>query len=591
MDNTKKIYMSCDIIREYVPYNTGHIVIDAIALLLLVEKENIALDQISLSILHSSQHNDNGLYRELSSEIINKNIPIPVMDKLFYLLMEYTKEELKKCADILQDNIIFPPNIYNIPSAKWINDLIVKIFKENKGDILLNLDSSSGRFLTIAHDSNIAKKYIGYTFIYEEYITAKAYVYIKEFDESNSYKTRISIYDQNFKDNLFLNKYDMIYTINPFGVRRGLFHDDVNEMYHMLHLSTDDKYFKSHVERYSLSMLGIINGLQILSSNGILGALIPDGGLFNCTDKDIRKYLIEKNYLDTIIFLPGGIIPGTGVNCSLLIAKKNRDSKKHIKMINARELYERKRRHLEFTEENIEQIFEWYKSDTVNENVIFVSKEEIAEQNYNFEFTIYIKRYILENATALGSVTENIFRGYQITAKELDEIVSLDKNETQFYIVNVSDVQPEGYIVSNLQGIRSDVGDKLSKYYLEDGDLIITAKNSIVKTAVYKAEDNKKIILTGNLIAIRLDKNKCDPYYLQAFLNSEDGQNEIKSIQTGTTIKVINPKRLEEMMLPLKVIEDQKEIAALCKKTIQEIQDLKNTLYVKTESLGMIYKR
>ena len=128
---------------------------------------------------------------------------------LFKLIREETKEELKKCADILQDNIIFPPNIYNIPSAKWINDLIVKIFKENKGDILLNLDSSSGRFLTIAHDSNIAKKYIGYTFIYEEYITAKAYVYIKEFDESNSYKTRIRIYDQNFKDNLFLNKYDI----------------------------------------------------------------------------------------------------------------------------------------------------------------------------------------------------------------------------------------------------------------------------------------------------------------------------------------------------------------------------------------------
>ena len=53
--------------------------------------------------------------------------------------------------------------------------------------------------------------------------------------------------------------------------------------------------------------------------------------------------------------------------------------------------------------------------------------------------------------------------------------------------------------------------------------ILITAKNSIVKTAVYKAEDNKKIILTGNLIVIRLDKNKCDPYYLQAFLNSEDG--------------------------------------------------------------------
>lgn len=508
--------------------------------------------------------------------IEQNNIPISALIDLLKYLISFSDIELQNYLDYMI-NTTLPYILKGYTSIRWINDLVIKIMSafENR-NVLINMDSGYGKFLFDAEKMNVASKYIGWTINYEEYVIGNYYEEIKCNKRADEFDVEIWA---SMNPSELHSKVDMIYTAYAFNLKIS----DNN-------LFSNWK-FHSYTKKYSINMIALMNGIDLLNKNGIIVALVPDGGLFNILDRDIRRYLIEENYLDTIISLPGGIIPSTGIGCSLLIAKKNRELKQNVKMINARDLYERKRRYLEFTEENIEQIFEWYKSDTAYENVIFVNKEEITEQDYNFEFTRYIKRHILENATELGSVTENIFRGYQVTAKELDEIVSLDKNETRYYIVNVSDVQPEGYIVSNLQGLRSDAGERLAKYYLEDGDLIITAKNSVVKTAVYEAEDDKKIILTGNLIVIRLDKNKCDPYYLQAFLNSEDGQNEIKSIQTGTTIKVINPKRLEEMMIPLKVIEDQKEIAALCKKTIQEIQDLKNTLYVKTESLGTIYKR
>ena len=441
------------------------------------------------------------------------------------------------------------------------------------------MDCGYGKFLFDAKKSNMASKYIGFTCNYENYVIGNYYEDIKcnkQDDEIN-----VEILPDIDADNLF-SKVDMIYTTYTFKTRK------LNYLFAEWKL-TNDK-FCSYGKRYSSSMIALINGMELLNKEGILVALVPDGGLFNIPDKDIRKHLIKENYLDTIISLPDGIIPGTNVLCSLLIGKKNRLPQQSVRMINARDLYERKRRHLEFSDDNIEQILEWYRSCEVNENVIAISKDEIIEQDYNFEVTKYMKRNMFSDATTLGSISEKIFRGYQIGAKQLDEIVSLDDRETRYYLVNVSDVQAEGYIANNLQRVNDVAGAKLSKYFLEDGDLIITAKNSVVKSAVYKSEDDKKVILTGNLIVIRLDKNKCDPYYLQAFLNSEDGEMEIKSIQTGTTIKVINPKRLEEMFIPLKSMGEQKEISKKYERTVQEIENLKNTVRLKVESLEKIYK-
>lgn len=513
----------------------------------------------------------------------SNDIPASATIKMLRFFIDFNKNELHDYLEYMVNEVLSLRGLKDHASINWLNNLIIKIMKgDNYGDTLLNMDCGYGKFLNDAKEQKIAKKYIGFTNNYENYVIGNYYDYVNcqnkdiDFKISPSFQIKEDLLD-------ISQKMDMIYTTHSFK--------KMSKYSFLSGWKVLNDNLGVKVKRCSFNMLDILNGLELLNKEGVLVALIPDGGLFNIPDKEVRKYLIDKNYLDTIISLPSGIIPGTGVSCSLLIVKKNRSTQSKIKIINARKLYERKRRHLEFSENNINQIFEWYKNSTTNKNVVAVSREEIIEKDYNFEFTKYDKKYILENATVLGSVVENIFRGYQIGAKQLDEIVSLDEKGSRYYLVNVSDVQAEGYIENNLQGVNAVAGAKLNKYFLEDGDLIITAKNSIVKSAVYKSKDDSKVILTGNLIAIRLDKNKCDPYYLQAFLNSEDGEAEIKSIQTGTTIKVINPKRLEEMLIPLKSMEEQKEISKIYERTVQEIENLKNAVRLKVESLETIYKK
>lgn len=524
----------------------------------------------------------NDIYIPLIDVIEHNDIPASATIKLLKYFMDFDKKELRNYLDYAVNEVLSFRELKDHASINWLNALIMRIMEDNSHrNTLVNMDCGYGKFLNDAKKQNIADKYIGFTSNYDNYVIGNYYNYVNHEKENVDFKINASFLIK--KDLLNSSqKIDMIYTTHTF---KKLSKFNMLSYWYVLNES-----FSFSAKRYSLNMLDILNGIELLNEEGILIALIPDGGLFNTTDCDIRKYLIEKNYLDTIISLPKGIIPGTNTPCSLVIVKKNRLMKQSIKMINARETYERKRRHLEFSDDNIAQILEWYRSSEINENVIAVSKDEIVEQDYNFEVTKYMKKNMFSNAATLGSISEKIFRGYQIGAKQLDEIVSLDDRETRYYLVNVSDVQAEGYIANDLQGVNDAAGSKLSKYFLEDGDLIITAKNSVVKSAVYKSEDDKKVILTGNLIVIRLDKNKCDPYYLQAFLNSEDGEMEIKSIQTGTTIKVINPKRLEEMLIPLKGMEEQKEISKKYERTVREIENLKNTVRLKVESLERMYE-
>ena len=126
----------------------------------------------------------------------------------------------------------------------------------------------------------------------------------------------------------------------------------------------------------------------------------------------------------------------------------------------------------------------------------------------------------------------------------------------------------------DLRQIRYDKTKKFDKFLVEDGDIIITAKNSTIKSAIYRSNGNYKDILSGNLIAIRVDKNKIDPYYLKAFIDSEVGALALKSIQTGTSIITITVNGLKEMKISLLPIEEQKTIGYEYKVNLEKMIDL-----------------
>ena len=95
--------------------------------------------------------------------------------------------------------------------------------------------------------------------------------------------------------------------------------------------------------------IGIRHAIARLNEDGIAIALVPIGILFRSMKKtiQIRELLVEDKYVDSIIELPAGIIPNTGVAAAFVIFKKNKKSEE-VFMINAKDFLLKIKKHVVF---------------------------------------------------------------------------------------------------------------------------------------------------------------------------------------------------------------------------------------------------
>lgn len=92
-----------------------------------------------------------------------------------------------------------------------------------------------------------------------------------------------------------------------------------------------DKEFDPRYKDYGVAPKGkadlafLLHDLYHLEEDGIMTIVLPHGVLFRGGDEGtIRKNLIEKNRIDTIIGLPANIFFGTGIPTIILVLKKKR---------------------------------------------------------------------------------------------------------------------------------------------------------------------------------------------------------------------------------------------------------------------------
>lgn len=452
-----------------------------------------------------------------------------------------------------------------LSSVSWINELVIEILKIHGGKTLYNVDCGTGDFILEMFNNSNLERAIGHTYSEENFIISK----IKAFFSVNKFDVVKSIFFTPALENN--EKVDMIYNSYPLMLKY-----EREEIASMIDSWDFPISFPFDFEKkYSANLLWILNSLQSIKLDGIVIALIPNGVLFNSIDTDIRKYLVENNYINTIISLPTGILPFTGVASSLIILKKN-NNHHSIKMIDATEISCIQRRGKIFTQEDIAYIVDLYKSERHTEKSFDVTLDEIVKNDFYLGIGRYYT-YSLINPCTLGNVSRNIFRGYQINAKELDQIsIENEEEDSEYRIINISDIRAEGFVSRVLKAVRIEDTRKFNKYCVKDGDIIITAKNTTIKSAIYRSHGNYKAILTGNLIAIRVNETKLNPYYLKAFLDSQQGESVIKSIQTGTSIITLNPNSLKEMKISLLDMSLQSEIAEEYMKNLNYIEDLLN---------------
>ena len=150
---------------------------------------------------------------------------------------------------------------------------------------------------------------------------------------------------------------------------------------------------------------------SIARPNGRMGIILPHGALFRAgTEAKIRKELLQRDILETVIGLGPNLFYGTGISACILIfkARKDVDKQNKVLFIDASDQYQKGRNQNFFLEEHAGSILELYEKSTDIENrSTLVPIDQIEENEYNLNIPLYVqKNHIVEEIDLNKTFTE-----------------------------------------------------------------------------------------------------------------------------------------------------------------------------------------
>lgn len=347
-----------------------------------------------------------------------------------------------------------------------------------------------------------------------------------------------SIYEYGFTS----EKFDTILSVPVFGIR-----DKADE--------------KSPFIGRDYDLIAAENLALHLNSEGNMAIVLPAKITFGGGRvKELRDFLQSMYAVKEIEELPSGIFENTGVKTFLLKVTTGRTDEVTIKrLVSDTENIRRDGIHKLVVaddtfvlEDELTDMGDW------NIDRIFESQDEdwIKFQESN------VKK------VELGDVA-TIFRGKAVSNKEPNGSIG---------VVNISNIEDYEIDYSSLDYIE-DAERKIQSYILQEGDLLIPARGTAIRVAIFK-EQPYTCIASSNVIVIRAIDERLSTTYLKLFLDSPLGRKMLVARQQGTTVMNISYKELNHMEIPLPSIEEQQNIMdeynkelEIYKKTIREAEN------------------
>lgn len=141
----------------------------------------------------------------------------------------------------------------------------------------------------------------------------------------------------------------------------------------------------------------LLHDLYHLKPNGIMTIILPHGVLFRGGEEGkIRKQLIEKNRIDTIIGLPANIFFGTGIPTIIMVLKKERTNT-DVLFIDASKGFVKVGKNNKLRACDIKRIVDAVIGRVnIDKYSKLVSREEIRDNNYNLNIPRYVDSSISE---------------------------------------------------------------------------------------------------------------------------------------------------------------------------------------------------
>lgn len=316
---------------------------------------------------------------------------------------------------------------------------------------------------------------------------------------------------------------------------------------------------------------------------GRMVALIRDRSeLISAETEIFRQKLIQEGRIEAVIALSGEL-DYVRLPLYLIVFSQNNTS---VRLVDAREIYtssdeetSKKRVSLGFhpartlKAKDMDAIFQALEKDSSNSRCF--SCEEMAGRGYR----LLPDAEFLNNDEYCMSMSDlpmiqdicQIYRGdIAANAKALEGSFSETPTDCQY--LQLKDVQ-DGIISGPLKYLK-EIDEKKSQFCANNGVLIM-GKNAPVRIGLLEVSEDAKVLLSGNIYAMKVDEGKCDSVYLMLYLQSEDGMRQLEHILRGkTAVQTIGLQDLKKVKIPMIPLEEQHEIAKKYRELHAELQEV-----------------
>ena len=138
----------------------------------------------------------------------------------------------------------------------------------------------------------------------------------------------------------------------------------------------------------------VLHALSYLSSKG-RAAIVCFPGIFyrGGAEKKIRKYLVDNNFVETVISLAPNLFYGTTIAVNILVLSKHKtDTMTQFIDASGEDFFKKETNNNVLTDEHIQQIMEMFDSKAEMEHVSHsVPFEKIAGNDYNLSVSAYVE--------------------------------------------------------------------------------------------------------------------------------------------------------------------------------------------------------
>lgn len=454
-------------------------------------------------------------------------------------------------------------------TPRHIIDFIVDIVKPTKADTILDPACGTAGFLISAYKfiqktaedtkqpltpkerTSLTENIQGYDISPDMVKLALVNMYLHKFKNPKIYE-----YDTLTQDTRWDNYFDCILANPPFMTPKGGI----------------QPHNKFGVKANRSEVLFVDYIMEHLNSTGRAGVIVPEGIVFQSANayKELRKKLVDENYLYAVVSLPSGIFqPYSGVKTSILfmdrqLAKKS-DKVLFVEIQNDGFDLGAQRRPIDKNDlpKALELINQW--QNAINTQTDFIADSKIAtlveksKLAENGEYNLTASRYKVTqdfsnckwDMVPLSTVAEFI-GGYAFKSENL---LKAPLNEKFLPVIKIGNILKDGSLdVTNVQ-----YHDKtnLEKYNIRKKDILVAMTGATVGKVACSEYDN--LLLNQRTGIVRANCN-INPDYLKHLLFSNNYYEYCQKMAGGGAQGNISPTQIVNYEIPLPPLEVQEEI-------------------------------